>query len=89
MDDGIDQLLYARVEYLTAALRPTADLARDLVAVTVEPEFQGKRGYYVGRTAEVSAEISRDAAAQERLWAACWKWAGLCSKETVLQNAAI
>ena len=77
------------LKYLTTAFRPTADSARDLVAVSVEPQFQGKKGYYVGREPEVSAEISRDAAVQKRLWTACWKWAGLSAEETVLQNAAV
>ena len=69
-------------------MRPTADAAKDLVAVTVEPEFQGKRGYFVGRKSEKDAEVSRDAEAQDKLWAACWRWTGLASRETVLSNAA-
>ncbi|KAK4942068.1 hypothetical protein LTR10_018104 [Elasticomyces elasticus] len=76
------------LKHFTKAFRPTSDSARDLVAVSVEPEFQGKRGYYVGRKPDVSAEISKDTAVQKRLWAACWKWAGLTTEDTVLQNAA-
>lgn len=77
------------LKHFTTTFRPTAEAARDLVAVSVEPEFQGKRGYYVGQKPGISAEISRDPAAQQRLWAACWKWAGLSAEETVLQHAAV
>jgi hypothetical protein len=72
------------LKHFTNAFRPTADAARDLVAVSVEPEFQGKRGYYVGRKPGVSAEISRDAVVQDRLWTACRKWAELTPQETIL-----
>ncbi|KAI1616958.1 short chain dehydrogenase/reductase SDR [Exophiala viscosa] len=77
------------LRYFTTAFRPAADSARDLVAVSVEPQFHGKRDYYVGRKPEASAEISRDAAVQERLWTACWKWAGLSTEDTILQNSAV
>jgi WW domain-containing oxidoreductase len=76
------------LKHFTSALRPTADAARDLVAVAVEPEFEGMRGYFIGLKPDVDAEISRDIEAQKRLWAACWKWTSLTPGETILSNAA-
>jgi WW domain-containing oxidoreductase len=76
------------LKHFTTVMRSTSDAARDLVAVSVEPEFEGKRGYFVGREPDVDAEISRDIATQGKLWAACWKWASLTPGETVLSNVA-
>ncbi|KAF2650308.1 NAD(P)-binding protein [Lophiostoma macrostomum CBS 122681] len=82
---AIINLLMPLLKHLTTALRPAADAARDLVAVSVEPEFQGRRGYFVGRSPEVDAEISRSREAQESLWAACWRWTGLRAGDTMLE----
>ncbi|CAJ2502368.1 Uu.00g097620.m01.CDS01 [Anthostomella pinea] len=76
------------LKHVTTMFRPTADAARDVVAVSVAPEFRSRRGYYVGQRADVDAEISRDAGAQDRLWRACWGWSGLEPEETMLANAA-
>jgi hypothetical protein len=72
------------LKYVSTTLRTAADAARDLVALSVEPEFQGKRGYFVGLNPEADAEISRSREAQDALWAACWKWTGLTSGEVIL-----
>lgn len=82
------KLLLPVLKHVTSVMRPTADAARDLVAVAVGPEFDGRRGYFVGQKPDVDAEISRDTKSQQRLWAACWKWSGLTSSETVLSNVA-
>lgn len=74
------------LKYLTSVFRTTEDAGRDLVAVSMDPAFQGKGGYYVGRKADVPAAISTDKKEQKLLWAACWRWAGLEADETVLQT---
>jgi WW domain-containing oxidoreductase len=79
-------LLMPVLKHLTSVMRSTTDAARDLVAVTVEPEFDRKRGYFVGRKPEICAEMSRDREAQGRLWAVCWKWTNLTPGETVLSD---
>lgn len=76
------------LKHFTSVMRPTSDAARDLVAVSVEPEFQGKRGYFVGRKVDVDAEISRARDTQERLWTGCWKWTSLTPSDTVLSDVA-
>jgi WW domain-containing oxidoreductase len=83
------KLLMPVLKHLTSVMRPTSDAARDLVAVSVEPEFQGKREYFVGRKPDVDAEISRYKDAQERLWEACWKWTGLTPDDTLLSSGAV
>lgn len=86
---AVVKVLMPLLKHLTAVMRPTADAARDVVAVSVDPEFNGKRGYFVGRKPDVDAEVSRDTGAQERLWEACWRWTGLSPEETALQNTAV
>jgi WW domain-containing oxidoreductase len=85
---AIVNFLMPVLKHFTSVMRPTSDAARDLVAVSVGADFQGKRGYFVGRKPDVDAEISRARDAQERLWAACWQWTCLEPSETVLPNAA-
>lgn len=77
------------LKYLTSVFRTTEDAGRDLVAVSMDPAFQGKGGYYVGRKADVPAAISTDKKEQKLLWAACWRWAGLEADETVLQTGTL
>ncbi|KAL2134848.1 hypothetical protein VTI74DRAFT_10654 [Chaetomium olivicolor] len=75
------------LKYLTTTFRTTEDAGRDLVAVSVGPEFHGKRGYYIGQKPDAPAAVSENGNEQRRLWEACWKWAGLSSGETALLNA--
>jgi hypothetical protein len=75
------------LKHLTTTFRTTEDAGRDLVAVSVGPEFHGKRGYYVCRKPDAPAAVSENEDEQRRLWEACWRWAGLSSGETMLQNA--
>lgn len=76
------------LKHVTTAFRTTEDAGRDLVAVSVDPAFQGKRGYIVGQKLESPAALSKDVGMQQRLWDACWRWAGLKAGETVLSGAA-
>jgi hypothetical protein len=85
---AIANALMPVLKHFTTLMRSTTDAARDLVAVSVEPQFNEKRGYFVGRQPDVDAEISRDTEAQGRLWAACWKWGNLIPNETVLSDVA-
>ncbi|KAK4233076.1 hypothetical protein C8A03DRAFT_39242 [Achaetomium macrosporum] len=55
------------LRHFTTAVRTTEDAGRDLVALSVEPEFRGKRGYFVGRSAEIPAKDSLDSQAQKTL----------------------
>ncbi|GES65384.1 short-chain dehydrogenase/reductase SDR [Aspergillus terreus] len=73
------------LKHLTKAFRTTEDAGRDLVALSVGPSFQGKRGYFVGQKQTDAAAASKDEGAQNKLWEACWRWAGLVPGETVLQ----
>lgn len=76
------------LKHVTTAFRTTEDAGRDLVAVSVGPAFQGKRGYVVGQKLESPAALSKDLGMQQRLWDACWRWAGLKAGETALSGAA-
>ena len=78
-------LLMPVLKHVTQAFRTTEDSGCDLVAVSVGPEFQGKKGYFVGLNPDSPARASFDAKEQKRLWDACWEWAGLSEGETVLQ----
>ncbi|KAL4978827.1 hypothetical protein BDW66DRAFT_164129 [Aspergillus desertorum] len=71
-------------KHITTTFRTNKDAGRDLVAVSLDPTFHGKRGYYVGQEQEAAAQVTRNAEVQKSLWEACWKWAGLAAKETVL-----
>ncbi|KAJ5118934.1 hypothetical protein N7448_010640 [Penicillium atrosanguineum] len=77
------------LKYLTSVFRTTEDAGRDLVAVSMDPTFQGKGGYYVGQKKDAPAAVSTDEKEQKVLWAACWRWVGLKADETVLQNVAL
>jgi hypothetical protein len=81
---GVMNVMMPLLRHLTSTVRTTADAGRDLVALSVGPEFQGKRGYFIGKHEAAPAEVSRDAEVQRKLWEACWGWAGLSAKETVL-----
>ncbi|KAL3458857.1 hypothetical protein BJX64DRAFT_301679 [Aspergillus heterothallicus] len=85
---AVFNVLMPVLKYVTTSFRTSKDSGRDLVTLSVGPEFQTKRGYYVGVNKGEGARISHDKASQSRLWEACWKWAGLTLAETVLQNAA-
>jgi hypothetical protein len=81
---GVVNVMMPLLRHLTSTVRTTADAGRDLVALSVAPEFQGKRGYFVGKHEAAPAEASLDAEVQRGLWEACWRWAGLSQGETVL-----
>lgn len=76
------------LKHVTTAFRTTEDAGRDLVAVSVDPAFQGKRGYVVGQKMDTPAAVSKDVELQQRLWDACWKWTSLKPGDTVLGGAA-
>lgn len=84
---GVANMLMPVLRHLTSAIRTNADAGRDLVELSVGSEFQGKRGYYVGKKPSTPADVSGDVGVQGRLWDACWGWAGIKEGETVLQNA--
>jgi hypothetical protein len=84
---GAINVMMPLLRHLTSTLRTTADAGQDLVALSVGPEFKGKRGYFITQKGAASAEVSRNSEMQKKLWDACWKWAGLSDKETVLRNA--
>jgi hypothetical protein len=85
---GVVNVLMPLLRHLTSAVRTTADAGRDLVALSVGPEFRGKRGYFVGRREATSAKVSRDSEVQRKLWKACLRWAGMSGGETVLVEQA-
>ena len=72
-------------EHFTSALRTTKSAAIDLVAMTVGPEANGKRGYFVGQKPVTSSEDSHDEGLREKVWKACEKWAKLEESETALK----
>ncbi|KAK3304849.1 uncharacterized protein B0T15DRAFT_512939 [Chaetomium strumarium] len=72
------------LKHLTSAVRTTAGAGRDLVALSVAPEFQGRRGYFIGKHEAPPANVSLDKEVQRKLWEACWEWAGMAKGETVL-----
>ncbi|KAL3429617.1 hypothetical protein BDV09DRAFT_39585 [Aspergillus tetrazonus] len=81
---AVIKLLMPILKHITTTFRTNKDAGRDLLAVSLDPAFQGKRGYYVGQKQEAAASVTGDAAVQRRLWEACWQWAGLAPEETVL-----
>jgi NAD(P)-dependent dehydrogenase (short-subunit alcohol dehydrogenase family) len=81
---GIINVMMPLLRHLTSAVRTTADAGRDLVALSVGAEFQGKRGYFLGKHEAPPARVSLDEEVQKRLWEACWEWAGVTKGETVL-----
>ena len=85
---GVLNMFMPVLRHFTTAIRTNADAGRDLVELSVGPEFQGKRGYYVGKKPGTAAGVSGDEGVQRRLWDACWKWAGMEEGETVLQDAS-
>lgn len=80
-------VLMPLLRHVTSAVRTTADAGRDLAALSVAPEFQGKRGYYVGLREDSPAQISLDPGERKRLWDACWEWAAMSEEETVLKSS--
>ncbi|BCS25201.1 uncharacterized protein APUU_41645S [Aspergillus puulaauensis] len=76
------------LKYVTTVFRTNEDSGRDLVAVSLDPAFHEKRGYYIGQKAAMPSEVSGNVDLQKRLWDACWEWTGLTPDETALQNAA-
>lgn len=73
------------LKHLTTEFRTTEDSGQDLVAVSLDPGFHGKSGYFVGQIQGNSTAASKDLEWQKRLWDACWRWAGLSGGETMLQ----
>ncbi|KAL4752236.1 hypothetical protein BDW72DRAFT_192180 [Aspergillus terricola var. indicus] len=78
------KLLMPVLKHITSTFRTNKDAGRDHLAVSLDPAFQGKRGYYVGQKQEAAASVTGDTAVQRRLWEACWQWAGFAPEETVL-----
>jgi hypothetical protein len=76
------------LKHVTTAFRTTEDAGRELVTVSVDPTFQGKRGYLVGQKEDTPAAVSKNVKMQEDLWAACWRWSGMKPEETILQDYA-
>ncbi|KAJ5987196.1 hypothetical protein N7451_011561 [Penicillium sp. IBT 35674x] len=85
---GVINFLMPVLKHLTTEFRTTDDSGRDLAAVSVDPMFHGKTGYFVGQTQGSSTPASEDLEWQGRLWNACWKWAGLSDGETILQDCS-
>lgn len=56
----------------------------DLASLAWNPQKDGVRGYFVSQKEVVSSPKSRDKEVQEKLWAACVRWAGLAQEETIL-----
>ncbi|KAJ5762832.1 hypothetical protein N7533_001513 [Penicillium manginii] len=83
---GTINFLMPVLKYCTTVFRTTEDAGRDLATVSADPVFRGKRGYYVGLKTDSAAPISQDPDMQKKLWECCWRWAGLTSAETSLQN---
>ncbi|RDW92703.1 uncharacterized protein DSM5745_00025 [Aspergillus mulundensis] len=81
---AVVKFLMPVLKHLTTALRTNKDSGRDLVALSLDPGFQGKRGYFVGQKRDTAAKVAGDVEVQRRLWEACWRWAGLSQDETVL-----
>ncbi|KAK4244351.1 hypothetical protein C7999DRAFT_35275 [Corynascus novoguineensis] len=84
---GVVNVLMPVLRHLTSTIRTNNDAGRDLVALSVGPEFQGKRGFIVGQNEAVSAKLNRDEAVQRKLWDACLSWAGISTAGTVLAIA--
>jgi hypothetical protein len=48
------------LKYVLTNFRTAKDSGRDLVAVSVGPEFQGRRGHYMGVHKVEGAQLSHD-----------------------------
>ncbi|RAH44599.1 short chain dehydrogenase/reductase SDR [Aspergillus brunneoviolaceus CBS 621.78] len=76
------------LKHATTMFRTTEDAGRDLVALSVDSSFQGKRGYYMGQKEDIPAAVSINPDVQTKLWDTCWGWCGLAAEDTVLRDAA-
>ncbi|KAL4899904.1 hypothetical protein BDW74DRAFT_188786 [Aspergillus multicolor] len=81
---AVVKFLMPVLKHLTTTLRTNKDAGRDLVALSLDPSFEGKRGYFVGQKRDTAAKVTGDGEVQKRLWEACWRWAGLGPDETIL-----
>lgn len=72
-------------KYFTQALNTPANAGRELVAMSVGPEYEGVRGYFVRLQRTESSAESQDEGKQGQVWAACEKWVRLAPSETVLK----
>ncbi|KAJ5570231.1 short chain dehydrogenase/reductase SDR [Penicillium hispanicum] len=81
---AVMNFLMPLLKHLTTAFRTTEDAGRDLVAVSLDPKFQGEGGYYVCQKQASPTAISTDVEVQRGLWDSCCKWAGLSNEETML-----
>jgi WW domain-containing oxidoreductase len=70
--------------YFTPRLNTPANAGRELVALSVGPEGEGVRGYFLRLQLKESSVQSQDEEKQKEVWADCEKWVMLDPSETVL-----
>jgi WW domain-containing oxidoreductase len=81
----VGHFLLPILKYFTTSIKTTKSSGLDLVTVSVDAEFKGARGYFLGRKSGTSSLESRDEVKQEELWVACEKWVKLDPLETALK----
>lgn len=84
--------MYIFAHFVVPIIRPfqqglntPADAGQELLRLSMGPEGQGVRGYYVRLQPKESSMASLDEQRQEQVWAACVKWVRLDPSETVLK----
>lgn len=74
------------LKYFTSQIRTTADAGRDLAYLSLDPSFQGRRGYFEGKKETAPSKVAIDEKVQQELWDGCWRWANMTSEETALHQ---
>ncbi|KAJ5919514.1 hypothetical protein N7454_009349 [Penicillium verhagenii] len=87
----VNKLIFRMMNFLhpvlslfTYRFRTTAESARDLVALAVDPKYQSVRGYFDGQNAIAPATVVTETDQPEVLWSACWNWVEMKDGETCL-----
>lgn len=75
-------LLLPILRLFTYQVRSSADSARDLVALAVDPAFHLARGHFNGRQPQPPASIVENEQQCEAIWTACWEWVNMVESDT-------
>ena len=73
------------VKHLAKNFTTLEAAGRYMASISVDPEYEGARGYYEQGKYSMSSSESQDELKQKTLWTKCEKWARLDGLETPLK----
>lgn len=73
------------LKHAVPTLRTSTDAGVDLVELSIDPKFAGKRGYYTMLNSDKSSKESYDEEKQKIVWDRSLEWAGVSPEDTVLK----